>query len=95
VASEWAMNKAEELIGIFDCTSSKKPLRLAIAAEIDASRKQGLEEAAEMAKAHVDGCQLPPQGSEGRKEYTRGAYDTASKIVGEIRDRIKEKAGKG
>jgi len=85
MASEWAYVIARDQLRDVE----------SMATNLDAARIQGLEEAAEIAKAHIDGCQLPPQGSERRKEYTRGAYDTASKIVGEIRDRIKEKAGKG
>lgn len=47
--SEWAMDKAQAVEGTFNCTSSRKPLILAIATEIDAARAQGRREGLEEA----------------------------------------------
>lgn len=86
--SEWAKETAEEVIGVFDCTSSKKPLRLAIAAEIDAARIKGLEEAAEIVQQQAGILSTVPP-----VQRATGYADAIKICTIAIRNRVKEVKG--
>lgn len=97
--SEWAMAKAQAVEGTFNCTSSRKPLILAIATEIDAARAQGRREGLEEAIVAVEKYERPLSpshwvfgSSQYGKGYTCGRTTGKTVAIDAIRARMQEPA---